>query len=376
MRELNILIPVFGVFVCGSMYSAEGKGSIPTQEQAQQLAAAAWKEPIKSIDITFYREFTKVPEPIERIRKRAEDLADRELKGRSIDTLDPYEAERRKKIIDLNVRNWLETQKFPQKLKCRVRIFNDNRRTDLVRQEPNEPVGPNTPFVHSYINTRDPATGDFVSYHYAGDMKTAFISAGKWAKETIAQFADIPVAGALQALLGTDQGDSPTLPRFVPDLKKIQELARTGRATVGPAREMDGKGDRTPSRIDIGPDPNAPTARDRIQMGDPNHFPAVVLVCDKGDYSRVYRTEFRNATTNRIAYVRECDDFDANGFPHKVTETRYDEEGDFVENSHYTVIGVELNLSIPSEVFKFNAPEGYKVVDRRVKKPDERSSGE
>lgn len=110
------------------------------------------------------------------------------------------------------------------------------------------------------------------------------------------------------------------------------------------------------------------TLRDIIEMGDPNYFSTAVLVCDKEDYSRVYRTEFHIPTTNKLIYLRECGNFDSNGFPHNITEIKYDKDGNFVEKSVYRIINVELNPSIPAAVFEFNPPQGYKVEDFRSKK--------
>ena len=370
MKRSNILVLLLVVFACGSIYGAEKNSGIPTEEQVQKLAAAAWKEPIKSIDVTFYKDYTTAPEPVEQIRKRAEEFADSEFKGRSLDELKPYEIERRNKIIEANFKNWVESQKFPRKIKKRVRISGDNQRIDFVKVGPDKELGPNTPFVHTFINTKDANTGEFVSYHYAGEMNTVFVDTTKWAKETIAQFAGIPFATALtlRFFLGIDQGSTPTSLNYIPDPNKMAELARTGLASIEPIRGAKAKGNKVVNRIGIRPDPNAPDTRDIVEMGDPNHFPTTVLICDRKDYSRVYRTELHIPTTNKIIYIRECGDFNSNGFPHKITEIKYDKDGNFAEKSVYRIIKVELNPSIPAEIFEFHPPEGYKVVDQRSKK--------
>jgi hypothetical protein len=367
MKRLNILIMLLMIFGCGNIYAAGKNSDIPTQEQVQKLVTAAWKEPIESIDITFYKDYTKVSEPVEQIRKRAEEFADRGFKGRSVNELKSYEIERRNKIIERNFKDWVENQKFPRKIKSWVRISGNNQRIDFVKVGPNEPLGPDTPFVHTFINAKDANTGNFVSYHYAGDMNTAFVDTTKWTKETITQFVGIPIAGGLQAFLGINQG-SLTSPIFVPDQNKVDELAITGLATIesigGVKAEKPGV-----NRISIYPDPNAPRLKDIIEMGDPNYFPTAVLVCDKEDYSRVYRTEYHIPTTNKLIYRRECDNFDSNGFPHNITETKYDKDGNFVEKSVYKIIKVKPNPSIAAKIFELNPPQGYKVEDRRLKQP-------
>jgi hypothetical protein len=337
----------------------------------QKLAAAAWKEPINSIHVTFYKDYTKVPESIEQLRKEAEEIADKKFKGRSIDELKPYEIERRDKFIEINLKNWVEKQKFPRKAKCQIWILGDNYRIDTVEVGPNEPLGPNTPFVHTFVYTKDATTGEFVRYHYAGEMNTVFVNTGKWAKEDIAQFAGIPFRDALflRLFLGIDQGSTPKSLNYIPDPNKMAELVKTGLVSIGPKKGAKAKGNKAVHRISIRSDPNAPDTRDRIEMKDPNYPCGTMMVCDKEDYSRVYYMESCMPMTGNVLYIRECGNFDSQGFPHNITETRWDKDGNFLENSVYRIIKVDLNPSIPPEVFEFNPPEGYKVVDHRPKKP-------
>ncbi|MBN1804985.1 MAG: hypothetical protein JW837_07020 [Sedimentisphaerales bacterium] len=368
MKKLNILVLLSVVFTCGSIYATEKNSCIPTEDQVQRLAAAAWKEQIKYIDVTFYEYYTKKPEPLEQIRKRAKEFADRELNGRSLNELTTYEIERRNQIIEANFKIGLENQKFPRKIKKRVRISDDKQRVDMVKVGPNEPLGPDTPFVHTFINTKDAHTGDFVSYHYASDMNTVFVDTSKWAKEPIAKFTDMSAARSLQISLGVDKGGTITSPIFAPDPNKMQALARTG---LTKTESIAGVKLKRPliNKISICPDPNAPDTKDIIRMGDPNHFPSFVSICDKKDYSRVYRTEFHIPKTNRIRYIYECDNFNSNGFPHNITEIQYDKDGKLEQKSVYKIIKIELNPSMPAEVFEFHPPEGYKVVDYRTKTP-------
>ncbi len=368
MNRSNILVLLLMVLACSFTNAGSENIAIPTEEQVQKLAAAAWKEPIKSIDVTFYKDYMKVPEPVEQLRKRAEEIADSRFKGRSIDELKPYEIERRNETIEINLKNWVEKQKLPRKAKSRVRISGDNQRVDLVKVRPNEPLGPNTPFVDTFINAKDTNTGDFVSYHYAGDINAVLVRTTKWAKETIAQSTGMQIERGLQSSLGIDQGGTLTSPIFAPDPNKMVELARTGLVTI---ESIAGVKAKRPIvyRINIYPDPNAPGTRDIIEMGDPNYFPTLVLTCDRKDYSRVYRTSARNPGTDQIIYIRECSNFDSQGFPHNVTEIQYDKNGNFVKKSVYRIEKVELNPVIPDEIFKFNPPEGYKVTDFRTKKP-------
>ncbi len=370
MKRSNMLVLPLVVFACGYVYGIEKTNSIPTEEQVQKLATAAWKEPIKNIDITFYKDYMIAPESVEQLRKRAEEIADEEFEGRSFDELKPYEIESRNNFIEENVKNWVERQKIPRKAKSRVWISGNNQRIDMVIVGPNEPLGLDTPFVDTYVNTKDANTRDFVSYHYASEMNTVFVDTTMWAKQDIAQFAGVPIITkmSLQLFLGLDQGSTPKSLNYIPDPNKIAKLARTGLAVIEPIGGTKAKGNKVVNRISIRPDPNAPSTRVIIEMGDLNYFPTTILICDIEDYSQVYRAEFHIPTTNKLIYLRECNNFDSNGFPHNITEIKYDKDGNLVEKSVYRIIKVELNPSIPAEVFEFHPPKGYKITDYRSKK--------
>jgi hypothetical protein len=370
MNRSDILVLLLVVLACSFTYAASENIAVPTEEQAQKLAAAAWKEPIKSIDVTFYKDYTTVPMPVEEIHKKIEQFFDEELGGRSLNELNPYEIESRNKNIEANVKNWVENQKFPRKIKKRVRISGDNRRSDFVTVGPNEPLGPDTPFVHTFVTTKDANTGEFVRYHYANEINTIFVDITKRPEDPITKFAGMPFETALffRILLGIDQGSNPKSINYIPDPNKMAELVRTGLTKIVP-REAKYVGNTTVYRIGIRPDPNSPDTREIVEMGDINHFPAAVLICDRKDYSCVYRTEIHIPTTNKIIYIRECDDFDSNGFPHNITEIKYDKDGNLVKKSVYKIIKVELNPLIPADVFEFHPSESYKVVDNRPKKP-------
>ena len=270
MKWSKILVLLLVVLSCSFTYAGSENTTIPKEEQVQKLVAAAWKEPINSIYVTFYKDYTKVPESIEQLRKEAEELADKKFKGRSIDELTPYEIERRDKFIEINLKNWVEKQKFPRKTKCQLWISGDNYRIDMVEVGPNEPLGPNTPFVHTFVNTKDATTGELVSYHYTGDMNTVIVDTKKWAKEDITQFAGIPftIALTLQIILGIDQGSTPTSLNYIPDPNKMAELVKTGLVSKEPKKGAKAKGNVFVNKIiAIRSDPNVPDTRDIVEIG-------------------------------------------------------------------------------------------------------------
>ncbi len=370
MKRSNVLVLLSVVLACRFTYAASENIAVPTEEQVQKLAAAAWKEPIKSIDVTFYKDYTTVPTPVDKIHKKMEQFFDEELGNRSPNELNSYEIENRNKNIELNVKNWVENQKYPRKAKERVRISDDERRCDFVIVGPNEPLGPDTPFVHTFVTTKDANTGEFISYHYASEMNTVFIETKQLLGENIERFARMPYATALflRILLGTYQDSNPESINYIPDPNKMAELVRTGLTKIVP-RETKYAGNTTVYRIGIHPDPNSPETKDIVEIRDINHFQIAVLICDRNDYSQIYRAEIYFPPTNKIIYFRECGNFDSNGFPHNIIEIKYDKDGNLIKKSVYRIIKIELNPLLPTDVFKFHRPDNYKVMDNRTQKP-------
>lgn len=348
------------VLVNSLTYAKAYRGNIPTEEQVAKLAAAAWKERPHSIDVTLYRESTTPPKPIEQIRKEVEGFFENE-RNMIQQKYEPNSEgmkimlKRLNKAIEMNVNSWVKRQQFPRLARRRIRNAGHNHRADSVTAEPGEEIEPNMPFEGTYVNVGERNSSDFFSFDYQHKIKKAIIEdESGWARRDPAKFVGLPLgtASALQALLGgTNQGD--------PDPNKMQELSSTGLAKIDHAAGV------VRVRVTVTPDPNTPDTRVRIEIGDPNYLPTTVMICDREDYSRVYYVELCSRRTGEPFYVRECSNFDSQGFPHNATEIKYDIDGNFEEKSVYRIIKVDLNPTIPDEVFKFKPPEDYEADDRR-----------
>lgn len=366
--KLNLKTAVL-LLACIPWYAKAVPSSVPTEEQVTKLAAAAWKEPVHSIDITLYKEITKPPKSVEEFRQMFED-AFAKGEGRPKENLSPAELEMRNKDIQLNVEREVKLQEAGRKIKERVRISGHRQRIDqvlgwpkmvLLQGTPYEEVrpevvlGPNTPYEMTHVNLGDKRKGDYTSFAYYHDNKTARITNNRnsmWAQsDIIGMLAPPGISITLQPQLGVNKGTT-SQPIFVPDPNKMQKVTSTGILA----------GDR---RLAICPDPNNPDSRDRIEIKDPNYLGGIVLICDKEDYSRVYYSEIRNPLTGKLLVTKECSNFDAQGFPHNATVIKFDMDGNLKEKEVYTIERVELNPNIPEEVFEFKPPEGYDVADLR-----------
>jgi hypothetical protein len=343
--------------------------NILTEVQIQKLAAAAWKEPVRSIDVTLYKEITTPPMSENEIRKMFEDSFEK-TEGPK-ENLSPVELEQRNRTIQSNVEGTLKEQEVGRKIKQRIRIDGFRQRIDdvlawpkvvLLEGTPHEHIdpgvilGPNTPYEITYVNSGDNSKGDYTSFRYFHKLKSAEIKNEKKSMHERSHIINFTrLAFYFQGILGVNKG---TLlePVFVPDPNKIENLRKTGLVNEK-------------NHLTIRPDPNNPDTRDRIEINDANNPCGTIMICDREDYSRIYYTSICMPSTGKVFYVRECNDFDSQGFPHYIKEIQYELNGDLKEKSVYRIEKVELNSVIPDEVFAFNPPEGYKVTDNRSKKP-------
>jgi hypothetical protein len=342
-----------------------------------RLTAAAWKQPPHSLDITLYKEITKPGKPAEEIRQQFEDFFNK-TEGRR-ENLSPPELELRDRDIEINVNNALKDQEAGRWIKERVRINGYRQRTDQVIAKPEVvsslrrsygAIGPelvfdpNTPYEMTLVNLGDKRKGDYTSYAYYHVNKSARIvneKASRWKSSDALDLAALPGAIGMQLLLGKKET---TLPGglLVPDAPKLDKLSAGELETVG---------------VRICPDPNAPERRERIEIRVPNDagLPMAVLICDKEDYSRVYYYEARHPASSRPLTVRECDEFDRQGFPRKAIATEYNIDGSLKTKQAYIITMIELDPNIPDEVFEFNPPNDYAVTDLRLP-PAERDAAE
>jgi hypothetical protein len=368
--KLNLKMGVL-LLACILWYAKPLLSSVPSEDQVAKLMAAAWQERPRSIDVTLYKEITAPPKSVEEFRRMFEDALNKG--GRPKENLSPAELEMHNRDVQLNMERALNEQEAGRKIKQRIRISDYRQRIDqvlgmpkmvLLQGTPYEEVRPevvlgqNTPYEMAHVNLGDKRKGDYTSFAYYHQNKTAQIINNRnlmWAKSDIIEMLAPPgISIIFQLHLGVNEGTI-SQPIFVPDPNKIQKVTSTGILSDN-------------QRLSIIPDPNNPDSRDRVEIKDPNSLFGIVMICDKKDYSRVYYSETRNPLTGKLLVTTECSNFDAQGFPHKATIIKFDMDGNLKEKEVYTVERVELNPVIPDDVFEFKAPEGYKVTDFRAKK--------
>jgi len=361
-RAIRLSVAVFAVWMFGQATSAEG---LPDDEQVAKMAAAAWKDKPESIDATVYKTITTPPKPYHEIRKRFESSFANERKQ----ILERHKPDSRartimleklNRTIEMNVQITLKEQQHPRRIKTRIRISAGRERHDSAYAMTLDVLlGPNTPFDATAVDLGKRAAGDIRAFGYEHRLKIANIKTSGWKASHIEEFTGLPAMTKLgwKMLMGKKTSSG----LYVSDLDKMEEIARTGVFSEG-------------YRLTIGPEPNFPAARDRIEVKNPEVAGRIVLICDRADYSRVYSIRSYQHKTGRLLRVRECSNFDSQGFPHNVTVIEYDADGKLKKKEAYRFAKVVLNPAIPDEVFEFRPPEGYKVNDRRPKNPETEKS--
>jgi hypothetical protein len=364
----NVKILVL-LLVSIALYARAEQTALPSGEQLDKLVSAAWKDAVNSIDVTSYKHITKPAMSEEEIWQMVEDFFNK-AEGPK-ENLSGSQLEERNRTIQMNVERTIKEQQIGRRMKERVRIHKQRQRIDQVigypkmvllegtpheKTEPAVELTPNTPYETSFVNSIDKNTGDLISFTYYHTSKKAQVTSNqesRWNRSDVIEFAQL--ATFFQALLGVNKG-SISDPVFVPDRDKIEQLRKTG-LVAGRLR------------LTIKPDADNPDARDYIQLKSDDCPCGTVFVCERVDYSRVYYTEVCNPITGQPLYITKCSNFDDQGFPRNATTIEYDLDGKLKKKKVYTILEVNLNPSIPDEVFEFDPPEGYEVTDLRPKKP-------
>lgn len=348
------------VLVC-SFGQAALSEDLPDEEQVAKFVAAVWKDKPNSIDATVYKTITRPAKSRQQIRERVQDVFAKE-KSWILQKYDPNShgrrvmLERLNRTIDMNVERIMKEQQTPTRIKERIRISDGRERQDVAyARTPAVPLGPNTPFESTVVDLGEHVQGDIKAFSYYHDRKTANIDTNGWKASHIEDLTGLPpfITIGCKVAMGTKASSG----LYIPDPDKIQEVQRTGVVL-------------DTFTLTVVPDPNAPATRDRIELRARDYPVGTVLICDRNDYSRVYYLKSYMPTTGHLSYMRECSNFDSQGFPHNATVIEYNIEGKLKKKEIYTIEKVELNPVIPDQVFKFQPPEDYEVDDQRP--PDKR----
>jgi hypothetical protein len=311
---------------------------VPTKQQIDKLIDAVCKNPPSSVDITFNVRFFRKPMSEEQIRNMFEDALSRP--DRPKEKMSDRERKQFEKDVKSNMERTLKEQATGVNMRERVRLTGKRERIDRVAIKPSDP---NSAYNGTFIYSERTIISCYPS------MKTVEISQRKGegiSNSDITNIISPPLLG-LRSLLTDKQ--QVAAGNCVSSAKKIDALA-----TIGKIDDTE---------VSICPEPNATQSKVHIELKGNNGIVRTICVCDKDDYSRAYYTEIRMPFTGQPLYIRECNDFDVQGIPRNVDVTEYNIDGSLGSQKIYNVEDVNLNPIIPDDVFKFNPPEDYKIVE-------------
>jgi hypothetical protein len=340
-----------------------------TREQADALVKAAWKDPPKSIDITYWitvGDYTKTEAELRRLYESLFDMEGTDGEPGKVTR------ERRDQFVQMNVESVLkERQEGGRTEKVRARFdgkhqrieeFNAKKPTtqETVPQKSirNDPC--DSELCDTCIIETTDANGVSERYVYShqgrGASRQIVPHWSSYEDSEVMKFTQTPAATLLRGYLGTPERGSGTRARtYSPDPNKYEQLCAGTLSGV---------------RVRIQPDKEAPDERERIDLimtaDQGRALPWSTMVCAKGDYSKVYRYEVRFSEAGPLMMAMSRRDFDAQGFPHGVTIVEYDGRGNIRLQKEYRIEKVSLNTPIPDAVFQFAPPKGYMVTDARL----------
>ena len=358
MKKIIFLI-AFSVIL-----STDASGVL-TSEQVEKLVAAAWKEPPRSIDVTYYRTLKDSTKTEQHFRKIYEEGAD-QMHGPK-EQLSPKELTRRERNVQMNVDIQLKAWEDGRKFKSRLRFDGGHFRMDRIygnpattyvdesgqkKFRPEKKLGPNTPFETTSIDITDQNGGCLrYSISHADNQSVTIRKVKGMSRHEINRlmsFTAIPTDLFIKIKLGIKKNGT-----YERDETKIEKLK------IG---ELDS------INVDIQPDKDAPETRDKIKVEfiNPSKQTTMIftMICSRKDYSIVYNCEFRNLSTGDLVFERRADNFDSQGFPHNFIEIQYDNSGQVNFSDEFRIESVSLNKTIPSEAFEFSSPD-YRVTDYR-----------
>jgi hypothetical protein len=353
-------IVVFIVIATGN-----ASGTI-THEQAGKLAGAIWKSPPLSMDVTYCVAFEDNTKSEQDLREMYEKEYD-QMHGPK-ESLSPYLLQDRESTIRKNVERFIkEQQEGGRKVTYRIRFDGNYLRIDRADGVCSQmtPVSDNgqdksldsIPFGFSSIEIDD-QNGSIERFEYLHQGKRVTKrtinnkSKQDIAEAPIRKFALIPSSLILKMKLGTSTSGLPKGPYEV-NATKMDQLC---------SGKLDG------IKINVSPDENSPDIKENIEVlfyaKDSNKQPIkTFMVCDKKDYSKVYFDGYLNPATNQIMPTRLCSNFDSQGYPHSVTKMEYDHNGKLKNRETYQILDIHLNIPISKDVFAFNPPPNYEIVD-------------
>jgi|GEM_PF-3267254 len=342
--RLSLLLPLAACFLPSAVAIARN----PTSEEVATLAAAAWQELPESVDVTFYIERhlrPMKPAEVEKSVRYAYDMTDKDAPKTS--------SEEREKDIAAEVKRIIQERQQPRYSRQRVRTQGHLYRMDdtaLMNENDQVSASPS----NTYVNGGTGVAGDRTHFVYDHGEKTAtlFTSKSRWQQQRVEEWSGMTTRAKIlfKSMLGSVEQKE-----WIPSAEKMREAA---------------EGAQEHFLLDINP---VEGRQDRIKISVtftkyPDN-PLLVLVSDAQDCAKVYEAVFYDPQTGTAREKIQRDDFAPNGFAQSIHRVVYAKDGTITTEHKIIVEKLEVAPDFPEDLFRFRAPEGYAIVDRRFKTP-------
>lgn len=369
---VNIIFGINAAFASESM--------LPVYEQAVKFADAVWRPMPNSIDVTYY-----LTQQDKTISEETQFLLYKNIFDRSYgmdEYLNSKMLERKNNDIKINVdRDMAKQRQGGEKVKFRVRCNDMSYRVDRVYGNPKmvmssdiDGVGStsfeagkmldsDTDFEETFIET--PASGGgYELYEYYSGRKLAIIRIIQSANSAIndkeiVKIMNNPCSLILQKALGVQSSVDSTVNYKKSDLK-IKQLC---------------SGSLKGLSVTIKNCEKEPDLKDAIEISMRNDkdsvFVTALMICAKDDYSKVYSFQMpAPAFGTTPIFTKTFENYDSQGIARNITETQYDNNGDVMLKKLYVIESIQIDKPIPKEVFEFNPPHDYEIIDYRLTKSE------
>ncbi len=358
--RLLLFVPLLGA-ASGVVFAAP-----PTDAEMQALSDFAFQVRPEQGDITVYRT-QRLPagEPpaaalqkvTEGIRTAETALAEQDRKYGKKST--PEELEQR---IAGAIAKWKQQQAVPLILKQRIRVNGFRYRLDQVTSRDVPGITVDTDYVDTYVNMGNPLEQDHNTFHLSLNAKHAFRDnreGTRWAQDSMLDVVGVSFAtefflkGVLGELLEANGKKQLTL-----DAKKMARLMNDSDPDI---------------RIDVSRPSEKAMAKkvtlsgrdsfyQRVKLSPPANRTLLELTFD--DQWRCLAEKVYAAANGTVVATMTREEFDGKGVPRIVKRATFEPSGDF-KLSESTIVLAYATDPIAEEVFEFNPPEGFSVVDNR-----------
>jgi hypothetical protein len=370
------------LFILSFVFSVSVSSGAPqslNSEQIRKLVIAAWKQRPESMDITYYKTFKDFTKDKQKFEQIFEDAFDKMYESK--ETLSPAEAKFKERMVQLNIERSLKEKEVGRQSKIRIRYEKNRQRIDYVGGTPARTIykgterqridngkrlDANTPYTTSVIEVTD-QNNVSIRYKYLHKGKVVNITRIRNRGTSnlineISGFSMMPVgiAGVLKKKLSYSNWEV----SFEPNELQMNQLSLDTLKGIG---------------ITIEPDNTTLHDTVRIEMiiYNAKDVPVLkmVMICDKSDFSRVYFYESRIPASGALIRKEDRENFDSQGFPHKISVFEYEATGRNTHQELYEVERVRLNTQIPSEDFEPSSTKDYRVIASK-KTPEEKQAEE